>query len=122
MQNTVIVIIFKWKGINKMKMIRAIIRPEKESQVVETLDKSGYSSMTKMHIFGRGKQKGIQVGSIIYDELPKIMLMLVVNDDDASKVIEIIKNTARTGNIGDGKIFLSDVDEVYTIRTGNKEL
>nr|WP_255405148.1 P-II family nitrogen regulator [Thermoanaerobacterium sp. RBIITD] len=105
-----------------LKVIRVIIMPEKERQVVEVLDKNGYSSMTKMHIFGSGKQKGLQVGPIVYDELPKIMLMLVVKDNDASKVVELIENNARTGNIGDGKIFISEVDEAYTIRTGNKEL
>ncbi|HHV75121.1 MAG TPA: P-II family nitrogen regulator [Thermoanaerobacterium sp.] len=105
-----------------MKMVRAIIRPEKEKQVVEALDKNGYSSMTKMHIFGRGKQKGIQVGPIVYDELPKILLMIVAKDDDVSKIVNLIESNARTGNIGDGKIFISEVDEAYTIRTGNKEL
>jgi nitrogen regulatory protein PII 1 len=105
-----------------MKMVRAIIRPEKEKQVVEALDKNGYTSMTKMHIFGRGKQKGIQVGPIVYDELPKILLMIVAKDEDISKIVNLIESNARTGNIGDGKIFISEVDEVYTIRTGNKEL
>ncbi|AGB19463.1 P-II family nitrogen regulator [Thermoanaerobacterium saccharolyticum] len=105
-----------------MKMVRAIIRPEKEKQVVEALDKNGYSSMTKMHIFGRGKQKGIQVGPIVYDELPKILLMIVAKDEDVSKIVNLIESNARTGNIGDGKIFISEVDEAYTIRTGNKEL
>ncbi|MDE4542125.1 MULTISPECIES: P-II family nitrogen regulator [Thermoanaerobacterium] len=105
-----------------MKMVRAIIRPEKEKQVVEALDKNGYSSMTKMHIFGRGKQKGIQVGPIVYDELPKILLMIVAKDEDISKIVNLIESNARTGNIGDGKIFISEVDEAYTIRTGNKEL
>ncbi|MGF7429437.1 P-II family nitrogen regulator [Thermoanaerobacterium thermosaccharolyticum] len=105
-----------------MKMIRAIIRPEKEKQVIEALDKNGYSSMTKMHIFGRGKQKGIQVGPIVYDELPKILLMIVAKDEDISKIVNLIESNARTGNIGDGKIFISEVDEAYTIRTGNKEL
>lgn len=105
-----------------MKMVRAIIRPEKEKQVVEALDKNGYSSMTKMHIFGRGKQRGIQVGPIVYDELPKILLMIVAKDEDISKIVNLIESNARTGNIGDGKIFISEVDEAYTIRTGNKEL
>ncbi|MDK2902295.1 MAG: nitrogen regulatory protein 1 [Clostridiales bacterium] len=105
-----------------MRMIRAIIRPEKENTVVEALDKAGFSSMTKMHIFGRGRQKGIQVGPIVYDELPKVQLMLVVNDKDAEDVVSIIENTARTGNIGDGKIFISEVLEAYTVRTGEKGL
>jgi nitrogen regulatory protein PII 1 len=101
-----------------MKMIRAIIRPNKEEKVVEHLEKDGFYSMTKMNVFGRGKQKGIRVGTVCYDELPKVMLMLVVNDEDVSKAVNVIQNSARTGNIGDGKIFVSDVLEVYTVRTG----
>jgi nitrogen regulatory protein PII 1 len=101
-----------------MKMIRAIIRPNKEEKVVEHLEKEGFFSLTKMNVFGRGKQKGIRVGTVCYDELPKVMLMLVVEDDDVSKAIKIIQNSARTGNIGDGKIFVTDVSQVYTVRTG----
>ncbi len=71
-----------------------------------------------MNVFGRGKKKGIRVGTVCYDELPKVMLMLVVEDDDVSKAIKVIQNSARTGNIGDGKIFVSDVSEAYTVRTG----
>ena len=101
-----------------MKMIRAIIRPNKEEKVVEHLEKEGFYSMTKMNVFGRGKQKGIRVGTVCYDELPKVMLMLVVNDDDVPKAVKVIQNSARTGNIGDGKIFVTDVSQVYTVRTG----
>ncbi len=101
-----------------MKMIRAIIRPNKEEKVVENLEKEGFVSLTKMNVFGRGKQKGIRVGTVCYDELPKVMLMLVVEEKDMSKVVNVIQNSARTGNIGDGKIFVTDVSEVYTVRTG----
>ncbi len=101
-----------------MKMIRAIIRPNKEEEVVEQLEKEGFYSMTKMNVFGRGKQKGIRVGTVCYDELPKVMLMLVLEDSDMQKAIKVIQNSARTGNIGDGKIFVTDVSEVYTVRTG----
>ena len=101
-----------------MKMIRAIIRPNREEKVVEHLEKDGFYSMTKMNVFGRGKQKGIRVGTVCYDELPKVMMMLVVEDDDVSKAIKVIQNSARTGNIGDGKIFVTDVSEAYTVRTG----
>ncbi|MDD5614801.1 MAG: P-II family nitrogen regulator [Candidatus Methanoperedens sp.] len=101
-----------------MKMIRAIIRPNREEKVVEHLEKDGFYSMTKMNVFGRGKQKGIRVGTVCYDELPKVMLMLVVEDEDVSKAVNVIQNSARTGNIGDGKIFVTDVSEVYTVRTG----
>ncbi len=101
-----------------MKMIRAIIRPNKEEKVVGHLEKEGFYSLTKMNVFGRGKQRGIRVGTVCYDELPKVMLMLVVDDDDVSKAVNVIQNSARTGNIGDGKIFVTDVSEVYTVRTG----
>ncbi len=100
-----------------MKMIRAIIRPNREEKVVEHLEKEGFYSLTKMNVFGRGKQKGIRVGTVCYDELPKVMLMLVVEDDEVSKAINTIQNSARTGNIGDGKIFVTDVSQVYTVRT-----
>ncbi len=101
-----------------MKMIRAIIRPNKEEKVVENLEKEGFISLTKMNVFGRGKQKGIRVGTVCYDELPKVMLMLVVEDGDIARALNIIQNSARTGNIGDGKIFVTDVSEAYTVRTG----
>jgi nitrogen regulatory protein PII 1 len=105
-----------------MKMIRAIIRPNKEEKVVEQLEKEGFVSLTKMNVFGRGKQKGIRVGTVCYDELPKVMLMLVVNDEDIPKAVNVIQNSARTGNIGDGKIFVTDVSEAYTVRTGESGL
>jgi nitrogen regulatory protein PII 1 len=105
-----------------MKMIRAIIKPEKVEEVVNALEKEGIIPLTKMDVFGRGKQKGIQVGSSIYDELPKVMLMIVLEDGEVEKVIDVIGDNARTGNIGDGKIFVSAVDEAYTIRTGEKGL
>ncbi|VVB90703.1 putative nitrogen regulatory PII-like protein [uncultured archaeon] len=101
-----------------MKMIRAIIRPNREEKIVENLEKEGFVSLTKMNVFGRGKQKGIRVGTVCYDELPKVMLMLVVEDGDVPKAVKVIQNSARTGNIGDGKIFVTDVSEVYTVRTG----
>lgn len=101
-----------------MKMVRAFIRPEKEQEVVQALEGAGYGSLTKMPVFGRGKQKGLQVGPIYYDELPKTLLMLVVEDEQAKAAVEVIEDKARTGFIGDGKIFISPVEEAYTIRTG----
>jgi len=101
-----------------MKMVRAFVRPEKEQEVVQALEGAGYGSLTKMPVFGRGKQKGLQVGPIYYDELPKTLLMLVVEDEQAKHAIEVIQNKAHTGFIGDGKIFVSPVEEAYTIRTG----
>ncbi len=86
------------------------------------LEGSGFPSLTKMPVFGRGKQKGLQVGPVHYDELPKTLLMTVVNDGDVDKVVKVIEDKARSGFIGDGKIFVSPVDTAYTIRTGEEGL
>jgi nitrogen regulatory protein PII 1 len=105
-----------------MKMIRAFIRPEKEQEVVLALEGAGFPSLTKMPVFGRGKQKGLQVGPVHYDELPKTLLMMVVDDDEEERVTAIIQEKARTGFIGDGKVFISLVDRAYTVRTGEEGL
>ena len=105
-----------------MKMVRAFIRPEKEQEVVLALEGAGFSSLTKMPVFGRGKQKGLQVGPVRYDELPKTLIMTVVDDTDAERVIEVIQDKAKTGFIGDGKIFISPVEAAYTVRTGEAGL
>lgn len=105
-----------------MKMIRAFIRPEKEQEVVLALEGAGFPSLTKMPVFGRGKQKGLQVGPVHYDELPKTLIMMVVDDQDVQTVVALINEKAKTGFIGDGKIFLSLVEASYTIRTGEAVL
>jgi nitrogen regulatory protein PII 1 len=105
-----------------MKMIRAFIRPEKEQEVVLALEGAGLSSLTKMPVFGRGKQKGLQVGPVHYDELPKTLIMMVVGDGDVEKALKIIQDKSKTGFVGDGKIFISPVDNAYTIRTGEAGL
>jgi Nitrogen regulatory protein PII len=105
-----------------MKMIKAIVRPETEEKVTKGLEEAGFVSVTKLNVFGRGRQKGIMVGAVRYDELPKIMLMLVVEDDSADTVAEVIKTEAYTGNYGDGKIFVTTVNRAYTIRTGEAGL
>ncbi len=105
-----------------MKMIRAFIRPEKEQEVVLALEGAGFPSLTKMPVFGRGKQKGLQVGPVHYDELPKMLVMMVVNDGDVDKVMDIIQEKAKTGFVGDGKIFISPVDNAFTVRTGEAGL
>ena len=103
-------------------MIRAIVRPETADVVAEGLAEAGFVSLTKISVFGRGKQKGITVGTIHYDELPKTLLMIVVEDKDVDEAIKLIKYKAYTGNFGDGKIFVSDVEDAYTVRTGLKGL
>ena len=105
-----------------MKMIRAVIRPEKESDVLTALERSGFSAMTKWDVLGRGKQRGIKIGSARYEVHTKLMLMLVVEDKDVERAMDIIKISARTGNFGDGKIFVTPVEEAFTIRTGEKAL
>jgi nitrogen regulatory protein PII 1 len=105
-----------------MKMIRAFIRPEKEQEVVLALEGAGFPSLTKMPVFGRGKQKGLQVGPVHYDELPKTLIMMVVDDENAGKVIGLINEKARTGFVGDGKIFVTPVESAYTVRTGEAVL
>jgi nitrogen regulatory protein PII 1 len=105
-----------------MKMIRAILRPETAEGVAEALADAGFVSMTQVHVFGRGKQKGITVGTVRYEELPKTMILMVVEDKSVDDVLDIIKDRAYTGNFGDGKVFVSPVDAAYTVRTGVKGL
>lgn len=105
-----------------MKMIRAIIRPEIVDKVADSLEAGGFIALTRMDVFGRGKQKGIKVGNVVYDNLPKTMLMMVVDDEKLESAVKIIEDSARTGNIGDGKIFVNTVEEAYTIRTGQRGL
>ena len=104
----------------KMKMIRAFIRPEKEQEVVLALEGAGFSSLTKMPVFGRGKQKGLQVGPVHYDELPKMLIMMVVNDGDVTRVVDLMMEKSRTGFVGDGKIFIYPMEQVIRIRTGER--
>ena len=105
-----------------MKMIRAIVRPEKEEGVMRALEAQGLWAFTRMDVFGRGRQQGIQIGTAKYDELAKSLFMVVVEDEDLGKAMEAFQTGARTGNPGDGKVFVSDVEQVLTVRTGEKAL
>jgi len=108
-----------------MLQIRAIIRPEKATEVMKALLDNGFPAITKGQVYGRGKQRGLKVGTITYDELAKTSLMLVVNDNDKDIVVSTILETARTkpkGQFGDGKIFIMPVMEAWTISSGKKEL
>ena len=107
-----------------MLMIRSIIRPERVDAVLAALMEAGFPAVTKINVVGRGKQRGIRIGDIVYDEIPKEMLITVVPAKDKDLVIKIIIQAARsgeTGSFGDGKIFVSPVAEVYTISSGVKE-
>ena|SRR5579884_2924142 len=101
-----------------MKMIRAIIRPEREEEILKNLEAVNLYAITKSSVLGRGRQRGIRVGAVSYDLLVKQMLLLVVEEKDYEKAIEAIEKGGTTGHPGDGKIFVQEVSEVYTIRTG----
>jgi len=108
-----------------MLLIRAIVRPEKSAVVLKALFEAGFPAVTKMAVFGRGKQRGLKVGNITYDELPKELLLIVIKDADKDFVISTIIDVARTGDkgaFGDGKIFVTPVVETYTISSGRKEV
>lgn len=107
-----------------MKMIWAVVRPEKVYEVTSNLSEAGYNASTKWQVGGRGRQKGIQVGDVCYEEITKTALVVIVNDDEKNDVIDIIMETAITGengNSGDGKIFVVPVEESYTISSSSKD-
>ncbi len=109
-----------------MFMIRAIVRPEKSNLILIELNSAGFPAVTKMDVVGRGKQRGVKVGEVVYDEIPKELLLLVVQEEkDKDDVISIIAKYAKTGvkgAFGDGKIFVTPVEEAYTISSGSKAL
>ncbi len=108
-----------------MLMIRAIIRPEKAGIILAELSSAGFPAVTKIDVVGRGKQRGVRVGEVVYDEIPKELLMMVVQDEDKDDVISIISKYAKTGEkgaFGDGKIFVGPIEEAYTISSGTKGL
>jgi len=107
-----------------LTMIRAIVRPEKADKILAALMDAGFPAVTKYSVAGRGKQRGIKIGEVTYDEIPKMMLMSVIKSEEKDFVIQTIMDTARSGSkgaFGDGKIFVSEVEESYTISSGVKE-
>lgn len=107
-----------------MKKIEAIIKPFKFDEVKERLQEIGVQGMTVTEVkgFGRtgGKHEYYRGSEYVVDFIPKIKLEIIVPDALADEVIETIEHTARTGRIGDGKIFVSTIDEVVRIRTGER--
>jgi len=106
-----------------MKKIEAIIRPSALKAVLDGLNKVGYPGVTVAQVQGHGKQKGITEsyrGQTVEGLLPKLLLTAVVEDGQADEVIETISKAAKTGEIGDGKIFVTDIANAYRIRTGEK--
>jgi nitrogen regulatory protein P-II 1 len=102
----------------------AIIRPNKLQVVKEALDEIGIPSITVTEVKGRGKQRGVieiyRDREYCIDLLPKLEINIVVSDDKVDTVVETIAKAARTGEIGDGKIFVMPVEEVVRIRTGER--
>ena len=107
-----------------MKMVEAIVKPFKLDEVKEALTKAGVQGMTVEEVKGFGRQKGhtelYRGAEYSVDFLPKVKIQILVPDDKTAKVVEVITDSARTGKIGDGKIFVTPVQEVIRIRTGEK--
>jgi nitrogen regulatory protein P-II 1 len=107
-----------------MKLVTAIIKPYKLDEVREALSEVGVTGLTITDVKGFGRQKGhteLYRGSeYVVDFLPKIKLDLVVAGEDVDKVVKIITDSAKTGKIGDGKIFVSSIEKIVRIRTGEE--
>ena len=111
-----------------MKMIWAVIRPESAQRVIHALDSAGIRGMTRLHVTGHGREMGITLGAVHYMEIPKEMLMIVVPDSDVAKAVMIIRTEAKSitknatgeGTIGDGKIFITYVEDSFAIRSAGK--
>ena len=105
-----------------MKKIEAVIKPFKLDDVKEALQEIGVQGLTVLEAKGFGRQRGhtelYRGAEYVVDFLPKIKIEAVVNDDQIAAAVEAIQSAARTGKIGDGKIFISDVSDVIRIRTG----
>lgn len=108
-----------------MNKVEAIIRPERLERVKEALAQAGFVGLNVINVTGRGKQKGItyegRAGErYVVDMLAKVKLELVVSDVDTQKVVDIVIANARTGNVGDGKIFIIPVANAIRVRTGER--
>ena len=107
-----------------MKLIEAIIKPFKLDEVKDALNELGIEGITVSEVKGFGRQKGhtelYRGAEYVVDFIPKVKLEIALADDLVAKVVETIENTARTGRIGDGKIFVLPLDEAVRIRTGEK--
>ena len=108
-----------------MKKIEAIIKPFKVDEVKEALHEVGVSGITVTEAKGFGRQKGhtelYRGAEYVVDFLPKVKLEVVVDDDQTDRVVEAIAAAAKTGRIGDGKIFVSSIERVIRIRTGERD-
>jgi nitrogen regulatory protein P-II 1 len=109
-----------------MKMVKAIIKPERFEFVKKALEDKGFNGMTITEVKGRGEQKGITLeyrgGLMTVDLLPKTQVEIVVRDAEVDSIVSTISEAARTGKIGDGKIFVIPVEKSIRIRTGETEV
>ncbi|MGM0214513.1 P-II family nitrogen regulator [Enterococcus sp. AZ109] len=104
-----------------MKMIKSVVRPEKADEVLNDLADAGFISATRYSVLGRGKQRGLKLGDVYYDEIPKETIVLVVEDEDEKAVIDIVQKVCRSGSegsFGDGKIFVLPVEKAVTVSSG----
>jgi nitrogen regulatory protein PII len=109
-----------------MKLLKCIVRPEKMEEVKEALTKSNVTGMTITEVRGHGRQKGHKAvyrgTEYSVTLLPKVMIELVVPDDRSNEILKTIINTARTGEIGDGRVFVLNVEQGYNVRTGELDV
>jgi len=109
-----------------MKMVEAIVKPFKLDEVKEALTKAGIQGMTVEEVKGFGRQKGhtelYRGAEYSVDFLPKVKIQILLPDEKTAEVVQVIADAAKTGKIGDGKIFVTNVEDVIRIRTGEKGL
>lgn len=103
-----------------MKLIRAIIRPDREQEVTKALEEAGIMALTKSDVLGRGRQGGVQVGATVYDEIPKVQFLIALDDAQVEPALKAIGEGAKTGQFGDGIAWVTPIESIYTIRTGEK--
>ncbi len=107
-----------------MKKLEAIVRPERAEAVVKALEQKGFTGLTQSQVKGRGRQKGIvlqwRAGEYRVDMLPKVKIEVVVKDAQVDVAASVIVEAAKTGKVGDGKIFVSPIEEVIRVRTGER--
>jgi nitrogen regulatory protein P-II 1 len=108
-----------------MYKVEAIIKPTKLHEVKDSLEEAGFASLTVTEVKGRGQQKGMMQQwrgrKYCVDLLPKTKIEIVLSEDEIDEVVELIRKTAATGEIGDGKIFIYPVESVIRIRTGERD-
>lgn len=112
------------REVSKMKKIEAIVRPEKLDEIRKALEEKGILGMTMSEVQGRGRQKGVclqwRAGEYCIDFLPKLRLDIIVDDNDLETAIEAITRAARTGQNGDGKLFIYPIEDVVRVSTGER--